>query len=804
MFLHYLKVAWRNLVKYKTQSIISIVGLTFAVVFFTYGYHWYKFETTYDSFHPQANRIYRIVSVNKNSGKQSDMGTLPYIAIEKLEQAFPEIEKTAVIFPNYGSGFKFNDKDLGYPKFEFVDERFFQMFPPKVIAGEITKSTFKNNNEIVLTESFARKYMGTPEDAIGETLVSGYDESYIVKAVIAEYPANSTFQKEGYLPDTNARKFWSRADEIVQWRDFNDAGAYFLLNEKTDLKKFKEKLTTFAIDNGYNDNLLFDMIPISKIKHTLVNPFNKVSFDIKYIRTFIFSALLLILIAFFNYLNIYINSIFTRNKEFNLRRVTGASIKNIYRQLAVEILLFIGIVFLLSFSLLELTIGFFEKTFDTIIFTDRIYTILLITVLITGVFLYLTTFLFLHRFIHNTASRQNFNGNNAFSSNHISLVLQLTISLFFIMSAFVLYRQVHFMNHADWGFNKDHLIQIEMKLADREPFMKAVRELPMVEDIISTGFFNIFQDVDNLGGAGVDGVEWEGKPMDYNPTFQTFGAEVDFAKKIGLTLLNGDSFKMEDLNGGWQSNKVIINETAQRTMEMQNPIGKKITIPALWFNEQGRGKEEFEIIGVIRDFHTLSLQNQIPPLLLKCQNQGDMGYFMYARVTPNTETEAVKSINKLAQQYKPDEEGAQIAKSMDSVLNELSKKEQDVTNLFFTVALLCIIIAIFGIYSVSQRETQRRRKEIAIRKTAGAKTTDVMALFFKEYFTITAIACLVALPLAWFFMHKWLHAFAYRISISWWMFTLVILLVFTIVLLTIFSQVRKASSENPVEVVKSE
>ncbi len=570
------------------------------------------------------------------------------------------------------------------------------------------------------------------------------------------------------------------------------------------LKKFREKLRTFAIDNGYNENLLFDMVPISEIKHSIVNPFNKVLFDIKYVRTFIFSALLLIFMAFFNYLNILIHTTFARNREFNLRRVTGASINNVFLQLAVEIFLYIAIVFLFSFCLLELSIGIFEKLFSTIIFTDKLYTILFVTIIFVGILLYIAIYLFLHRFIRKTSLRRIFQSRNPFSFNRISLIFQLVISLFFITSAFVLYRQVSFMNHADWGFNNNHLIQIEMKLADREPFMKNVRALPMVEEIISTGFFNVFQDVDNLGGAGVDGVEWEGKPADYNPTFQTFGAEIDFVKKMGLTLLDGRTFNDEDLTNGWQSNRVIINETAQRTMEMQNPLGKKITVPALWFNEQGRGKEEFEIIGVIKDFHTLSLHNEIPPLILKCQNQGNWGYFMYARVTPNTEKEALKNIHELAQKYTPDEEGAQIAKSMNTVLNELNKTEQDVTNLFFTVALICVLIAVFGIYSVSQRETQRRRKEIAIRKTAGAKTGEVMAMFFREYLMITLAACAVALPLAGLFMHRWLQGFAYRISISWWMFAVVILVVAVIVLLTVFSQVNRASNQNPADVVKSE
>jgi ABC-type antimicrobial peptide transport system permease subunit len=453
---------------------------------------------------------------------------------------------------------------------------------------------------------------------------------------------------------------------------------------------------------------------------------------------------------------------------------------------------------------MELTIPVFEKAFSTLIITGKIYRILLVTIFTVSATLYLTAFMFLSRFIRKTSLSQSFPLKNKFSYNRVSLGLQLFISIIFIMSAFVLYRQVSFMKNTDWGFNKDHLLQIEMKLNERGPFMENVKKLSMVKSVIGTSFFNVIESTDQMGPTGVVGVEWEGKDNSYNPIFQNFVVESNFVPDMGLQLLEGRNFRNEDVTGGRQAGKIIINETARKIMEFKDPIGKKITVPANWFNEQGRGKEEFEIIGIVKDFHTIALQSEIPPLLIKGMNIASGGYFNYVRVMPGTESDAIKSINELVINHKPDDEGEEIVKTMDSVLRDLSKTEQDVMKLFFTVAILCILIAVFGIYSVSQRETQRRRKEIAIRKTAGAKTREVMAMFIREYLIITLVACVVALPLAGFFMHRWLQGFAYRISISWGMFAAVILLVVLIVLLTIFSQVNKASGQNPAEVVKSE
>ncbi|MDX9775221.1 MAG: FtsX-like permease family protein, partial [Petrimonas sp.] len=194
----------------------------------------------------------------------------------------------------------------------------------------------------------------------------------------------------------------------------------------------------------------------------------------------------------------------------------------------------------------------------------------------------------------------------------------------------------------------------------------------------------------------------------------------------------------------------------------------------------------------------------IMPMILKSVSSWRETIY-YVRSTPGTETETLQSIRSILEE---NIEESQVSKipliTMTDLLNKLSQPEQDLLKLFLTVSLLCILIAVFGIYSVSQRETQRRHKEIVIRKTAGAKTREVMAMFFREYLMITLAACAGAFPLAGLFMHRWLQGFAYRISISWWMFAVVSLVVAVIVLLTIFSQVNRASNQNPAEVVKSE
>ena len=804
MIVHYLKIAWRNLLKYKTQTIISMLGLTIGVVFFAYGYHWYQYETTYDSSYPDSDRIYQVYGKLKSTGKQNVNGHIPYIAVSKLEQAFPEIESVAVLYPNYGSSLKHGERDLGYPLFEFVDERFFRMFPPEVIVGEVGENSLKNGNEMIVTESYARKHFETSEKALGETLVSGYDESYVIRAVIADPPSNSIFQRGGYFPDTHGKLLYAMADEKTQWKDLHDIRLYIKLHQHPDLKNFRDKLSTFAVDNGYNEDLLFDLTPLSLVRFTILDSFGvTVIYDLKYMRMFIFTGLLLLFAAFFNYLNILLSNTFNRVREINLRRVTGASVANIYRQLFIEMSLFIVIVAIFSFCCIEVTIGFFEKIFGTIVVSSTINRTLLFTICVTAIFLYVTTFIFLYRFIKKSAFKEELPKKKRFVTGRITLSLQLVIGAFAIMSAFVLWRQVYFMNRADWGFDTDNLVHIKLNVRDREPLMKEIGKLSMVENIIKTNFFTIAPNTDKLGPTTLSGVEWDHKPIDFNPLFQTFDVEPDFFAGMKLQIIEGREIVDDDFPHQYQADKVVINETARRIMEMENPIGQRIEVPANWYRNGERGKEVFEIVGVVKNFHTVGLQSEIPPLIIKGRKYGNEGYYNYIRVIPGMEEKAVEAINTLIPKFRPDDENETLVQTMDQLLDDLSKNEKDLLRLFTILASLCILIAIFGIYSVSQRETQRRQKEIAIRKTAGAKTKEIIAMFFREYMIITLVACMVALPLAWLFMERWLENFAYRINISWWIFALVIIVALFIVSITIVSQVVRAAGRNPAEVVKS-
>lgn len=261
------------------------------------------------------------------------------------------------------------------------------------------------------------------------------------------------------------------------------------------------------------------------------------------------------------------------------------------------------------------------------------------------------------------------------------------------------------------------------------------------------------------------------------------------------------------LHGRWHNTcfKAVINQKAAQVMGMQNPVGETIKVFAGWISGDGtRGMDELEIVGVVKDFHTASLRNSITPVIIKGTGSEWQGYYNYVRVEPGTEQAALKAIKNVFKKHATVGERESRIICLTDLFNDLDKSEQASLRLFTLLALLCILISIFGIYSISSSNMEKRKKEIAIRKVSGASTATIVGMFFKEYTWIVLGANLIAFPLSWIFMNRWLEQYPYHISIEAWMYIMTFLITIVLVILTVLHQVVKAAGKNPAEVVKSE
>ena len=802
MLQHYFKIAFRNLWKYKTQSIISIIGLAVGFACFTFGYNWMKYETTYDGFYPESSRTYRVYGIDKQTEKT--LKELPFILSEKLAQDFPEVEKVAMTFLRYSSPVTWEEKALGYPDFIFVDDHFLELFPPKVICGS-TDRLLHIAGEVVITEDFARKHWASPEDALGKVLSDRYVPTFTIVAVVENPPANSNFPAEGYRPDFIVRQNAGRIDVDKQWTTMNLA-IYVRLHANTSEKAFRDKLRNYAVEHQFNENLQLEAIPITDMRHTLGSD---LSFNITYIRTFTWAGLLLLFCAIFNFLNLYVNRILQRTRETKLRKTLGGNNYSVTGQMQVELTVHLLLSFIVSSLLLFVALPFFEQRFETQINGLELTTQFLFISLAGYLVVMLIGLLFASRFVRFSSLSQVYGRFNNKVFRSISICVQLAICVFFLMSSVVFYRQVSFMNHFDWGFKKEGLIKMTMESRSRDLITRNIAELPGVS-FIPTGVFTISNEPSDSWGE----IDWADKPASLKPIFQQFNVGENFLEGFHIPLLQGRFFKEEDVESrtsewGYTqrfSDKIVINETMARLLGKDNPIGEKLRIPSNM--RLGSGEipmDEKEVIGVIKDFHTTNLHNPIYPLILSYEGVDWRGYYNYVRVADGTEEETIPKLAAIFKKHEsPGDPDTYKIISMNQQLSDMSKSEQASLQLFSLLSTICIIIAVFGIYSISSSNMERRKKEVAIRKVSGATAAEIVRMFLAEYFRILIVANVIAIPFALFFMNRWLEQYQFRIHINVCMVILVLIITLALVVLTIFRQATNEASKNPAEIVKSE
>lgn len=800
MLQHYLKIAIRNLAKYKLQSAISITGLAIGLICFTYGWNWYRYETTYDGFYPQSGQIYRIYGIDKQTGEKTEK--LPLILARKLKKDFPEVIETTQIYSKFGSTFNYGETRLEDPDEEFIDEQYFKFFPRPVICGK-KEDILKTLDEIAVTRSFAVKYFKTPEKALGKTLKNGYRKSITIVSVLEDAPQNSMMQADVYELDQFDHEREKRITEEMQWKQ-QDTKIYLLLEPNINTKAFEKKINAYIAEHEYNKSILLKLVPLTDVRHTFGS---ELTFNLSYIRTFTITGLLLLICVFFNFTNLLLNRIYLRNKEMKLRNAIGANKKNLVIQLLLELTLLVGISILLASCLLELTAGSFSRLFETTLQQKQLFSHLCI---ISGVSWLILTIICLPLFLHfvRTSSLLASRGiapTRKSGFRKTSMTLQLCICIFFLMSTFIMFKQISFMKQKDLGFQKDGLIQMAMTFNDREGISREISSLAMLKGFTQAGIFTITHEPYTQNE-----VEWEGKPLDFHPNFQVLQVGSNFPEVFNIPMLKGRFIDEGDLanDGNWRSSwtKAVINEEAARLMGFTDPIGKKIS---MWnyttMRDGSRGRAEMEIVGVIQNFQAASLRNPILPQVIVIDRSKWDSYSYYARTEPGKEKAAIQAIRKVFKKHAKQGDPATCeVQTVNQILDQLSSSENASLQLFTLLALFCTLISIFGLYSISSSNMEQRRKEVAIRKVMGASAKTVVKMFFHEYLIIALTANLLALPLAWLFMQNWLQQYAYRNPISAWMYLLIVLATILLIIGTVLYQTIRAARTNPAEVIKSE
>lgn len=774
--------------KYRAQSFIGIVGLVFALACFVPALYWFRYEMSFDSFYPDADRIYRIYIYDKQTNKAQDL--VSGILERKLHELYPVTQKSTVFFIEK-TNYKTDDKPYVRLNTIYTDSTFFNVFTHVVISGNLWQPLQLENN-IVLTETIAIRLFGDVEKAIGQQIKNidnDFDPPYTVTAVVKDPPPNTNLSFDAILSHEQIKLQKSYVDESGKsiWT-LSLLQMYVKLPPHTDLNRLTQQLRDYPLHSYGNADIELEILPVSDVRHKL-NP--DVPFTLNFIRLFVLSGFLLLLSALFNFLHLHLDIFRQRKREFSLRAINGASRTQLIQQMLVELLCAIFMTLLSACFFVTITYPMFSKLLNIDIEILHLISLLFICGFGMMLLILFTGFILFERL--SRFANQPLSNRPTFIQSllqRLTVTMQLGISVVFIIATLVVIKQMHFVNHKDLGFERNGIVY----LSGMNPFInedvrvalvKKLRSMPQIEAIVDAGFtpqhnVNPFNIVTN--------VEWPGKMQFQNSSFNFVNTKGQFV----------ETFKVKMLEGNWLDEGVegtiVLNEEAVRVMGLSEPIGTIIRITL-------KDDQEYRIVGVVKDFHTLSFRSRISPTIFYTSKYPTNNF--YIRTIAGQEQDAVQRINTFLP--KIDVSFTEIHPVLLSELyDHLNFSEEVGLRIFSVLSIVCLLISLFGVFAVSVAATQRRRKEIAIRKVMGAEISNIVHMFFREYILQVMLAGVIALPLAYVIMSNWLQGYAYRTAISLWLLVGVLLIVCILVLATVLNQVLRVTNSNPAKVVKSE
>jgi putative ABC transport system permease protein len=826
MFRNNIIIALRTILRNKTNSIVNIAGLAIGLACVILIALYIQDERSYDRFFRNADRVYQVDMDAMMGGQGGLISNTPPTVGPALQKSFPEIEAYTRFYVMGNEVISSNTKSQTRKLFTekhllAVDSNFLQVFDYALKKGD-AKTCLQKPYSIVLTETTAEKYFGKT-DPVGNYLVlDEYKQPFEVTAVLKDVPTQSTIQFDLLIPSAACppvqRFSWSWV-----WLQMN---TYVLLNKKapTDpasinklVSKFPEMVKVQAasafrrIGQPYDEFVKkggkwnFFLQPLTGVhlySGNIGSQFLYTLSDIKYIYIFSAIALLIIILACVNFMNLSTAQSATRAKEVGIRKVLGSEKKQLIRQFLVEALVysFISAIFAL------ILVGFCLPMFNAVagkslqfnsIFHSGIWLFILILVIITGLLagsypaFYLTSFNPVSVLKGGVFKKSL---SNLLIRNGL-VVFQFTISIALIICTIILFQQLQFTQTKDLGLKKDNVILIpngeKMPAKDEETLRQEIVSMPGVfHAAISTSAPTL----KSFGDSYVPDPSTTGDKLVKDIILNSYMADEQFIPSLNIQILQGRNFS-KDFN---DSTSVILNETAVEQIGWKHPLDQFMTYP-------GNNGQRFKVIGVMKDFDVESIRIGMSPFALfhnssKTYTTGTS--FLVISVDPQKTRTLLSQFEHKWKNFTSTVpfEYSFLDKSFEAMYND----EQRMGTVFGIFTALSIFVACLGLFGLSVYTADRRKKEIGVRKVLGASVQNVVTLMSKEFLRLVIIAAIIAFPVAAWVMHRWLQDFAYRISIEWWVFASAMIVALLIALVTISFQAIKAAVANPVSSLRSE
>lgn len=787
MLKNYLRISLRNIKIHRSYSFINIMGLAIGIACCMLIILWVKEEFNFDRFHENADNIYIVpLTIHSADGRATTVKNSAGPLGEELKNNFPEIKNYVrfTLFPSefliHYEGEKFREKNI-----YMVDNSFFEIFSFPLIRGN-PQTALSNPNAIVLTQRMAEKYFAN-ENPLGKTIKLNNKYNFTVTGVLDEAPHNSSIKFNFLLPFSFCREFIS---DTTRWGQ-NYFTTYILTKNGTNASELKNKIGLHLQNAGIG------LSPSSKYSIFPLTKFHLYNLDgsegrIKTVKIFILISIFILFIACINFMNLSSARGIKRAKEVGVRKTFGATKKNLIKQFLFESVIISLYAFLTAVLILILVLPISTQITDKVIHPQALlnWSLLPLFLGIIAVVGLLSGFypaFFLSTFNNSEVLKGKLTGRMRHSGIRNGLVVfQFLISIGMIFSTLIISDQLHYMMNKDLGYEKEHLIYIPMNEKITEEYQAFKDEVSKNPDV-----FNITATSDPPTDYSISSgaFRWEKKDPGAVNIFYIAAVDFDFVETFGIKMKYGRSYSHEHITDKTES--ILINEEAARIMGFKDPIGKKLT----WGN-----KGDFTIIGVVENYHFKSLDHPIEPLVLPYYPRWFGTIFFRLR-----SSDVRKTIESLNETYRSFKTGYPFEfKFLDSEYNALYKSYQRQNLIFKYFSTLAIIISCIGLFGLSSFALEQQTKEIGIRKVLGASIKGIITQLMSNFLKWVILGSLIAWPIAYFAMNKWLQNFAYRVNIGLWIFVISSFLAFLMALLTISYQTIKAATANPIDSLRYE
>ena len=797
MIKNLLRVALRNFMRDKWYSLLNILGLTIGITFSVLLIFYIKDELSYDRYNEKADRIYRIEAFVKEPDKDTMRWAItPFPMAPALSKDYPEVEEATRLWGNFNGKTMFKNGVLRFyeEKVMYADSNLFRVFTYKFIEGN-ARTALMAPNSLVLTQSLAEKYFGEHKTYVGKTLENANGDVYKVTAVIKNVPKNSHIIFNALISRSSLP-----ADFANNWGGFGFY-TYVLLKPNVNAAAFERKLRPVydkylaSIFSQYNIKMRFGLQPITSIhlhSDTANEPEDLGSMS--YIYIFSAVAFFMLLIACINYMNLTTARSARRAKEIGIRKVTGSSKFQLVLQFLVESTLTAVFALLLSIGFIALLLPTFNSisgksiSFVTLFQPDTLLTLLAIIVFVGLVGGSYPAF-YLSKFNPVNVLKGNLSkGSSNVTLRRALVVVQFSISMIMLICTWVVYSQLKYLRSKDLGFNKEQVLTITAN-SDKDvssnirSFKNDVRNNPHVlavstsQGVPGSGIsFNLFS-IETKNGHTDKGVD-------------CYGVDEDYFKTLGMKIVKGRNFS--GLPDTLRS--IIVNENMAKEYGWgDNAIGKKVRFPG------DTSKFYLEVVGVVKDFNQKSLYNPIAPLILFYRPTSNIIELKLDARNINT---GIASVEQSWKKYFPELPFAYTF--LDQDFNSQYSADQKRGKIFTAFSILTIIITCLGLLGLIAFTTQQRQKEISIRKVMGAKVAQIIPLITRNFIALVGLSCLIAFPVAWYFMSNWLKIFPYNTGLKITPFILSALIVLALTLLTVIFHTVRAAVAKPVKALRSE